>query len=236
MQNNLQNKEIKKLLKMSLLNLSKLNGNFRRPLGPQIFIPLDPTDRYNMQRGIVVKFHIGGVKVAEHLAWHLIFKGCKVTDWFLLSEFLFRNHGLSNELFCACLAGVLSESSGTRKSTLTFNSQLRPIHKKLASFIPRKEINFLEDIPNLLEFVIKVLRIPSKGLPRDRLLTECVTSVQYAKHINPCFVGKGYKDKGSMGPDNALIVIEDEVIEDSLNFEESSSLEFWREFVSLFFQ
>jgi hypothetical protein len=181
-------------------------------------------------KGILVKLHLGGVKVARHLLWHLIFKGSDVLTWFLLFEFLFLNKKVAYKDFSVCLAGVLSESCRTRKSLQHFNSQLKPIHKILEAYHPRREKEFFGD--SLLEYSLRILNVSKKGLPLTRLLTQEVVSARIPRPRKPNSMGVGYKDKGSLGSGSIVVDPTELYPDESLEYEDSALLSLWKSFVN----
>jgi hypothetical protein len=180
-------------------------------------------------KGILVKLHLGGVKVSKHLLWHLIFKGSDVLTWFLLFEFFFLNKGLANQGFSACLAGVLSESCRTRKSLQHFNSQLKPIHKKLEAYTPCRGKEFLGN--SLLDYTLRKLNVPKKGLSISRLLTQEIVVTRIPRPRKPSSMGVGYKDKGSLGSGSIVVDPVEFFPDESLEFEDSALLSLWKGFV-----
>lgn len=230
------NSEGKDSLLQRISSISVSSAVSRRPLPQRIFIPQHSFDRERQEvLGILVKLHLGGEKVPRHLLWHILFKGCRVIDWFLLFEYLCRNHKTADKLFCACLFGVLRESALSRKTNVRFLSQLRPIHKKFSALRSRSDGVFPKEV-SLLDLIVKKLNIPQKGLPLDQLLTindDCL--VKFPKPIAPLFLGVGYKDKGSMGPDVVLDLTEDEILESSIAVEEFSFSEEWNILLNSFF-
>lgn len=206
------------------------SATFRRALPPRIFIPQSPMTSDRRIKGIMIKLHLGGEKVARHLLWHLLFKGIKVTEWFLLYEYLSRNIKGGSKVHCACLFGALSESASSRKRVDSFTSTLRPIHKDLRAIKPKLDDKLLR-VENTLELITKILNVPHKGLPIDKLITVSETSVIVPRPRDLSRIGVGYKDKGSFGvSDIPESVTTDEILSDSHNnFEESSLLDFWRD-------
>lgn len=220
------------LFNLESLKITTVSSDFRRELPARTLIPLTTMSSETREfKGIMVKSHLSGLKVPRHLLWHLLFKGCSVTEWFLLYDFLSRNEG-GDRASCACLAGVLCLSSATRKSARSFDSQLRPIHKILRSHTPRKERESLGE--SLLDFVTKILKVPQKGLSRNRVYTQMETHVRVPRPPEPQYVGVGYKDKGSLGGDNVIDVAPEEILSDSYNVEDHSSLSDWKKILSLY--
>ena len=209
------------------------NGKSLRPLPNRLFIPTSPKAKAgDWTKGLKVNLHVGGEKIARHLLWYLIFKGCSVIEWFLLFEFLSRNIKGSSRFLCECLAGVLIESSSTRKGLLNFKSLLKPIHKKLRAYTHIGDINFKG--VTLLDIVVLELKIPQKGLPRNRLLTVHEGITFSTRPSVPTRIGVGYKDKGSMGIDFVETVNPDEVMGDPLMVESLPLSRAWQNIVTNF--
>jgi hypothetical protein len=180
---------------------SMRSGGVLRPLPSQIFIPSHfPNVRKDRTEGLLVKFHLRGLKISRHLLWHSIFKGINVIQWFLLFEFLELNLKRGSRFFNACLFGVLSTSSSSRMEMKNWNFQTKPIHREFRNHILKTE--FLENKErgiSLLDFILIILNVPNKGLSIDKILTVFETSIQYPVPKPTPWRGVGYKDKGSMG-------------------------------------
>lgn len=212
----------------NILTTRESSGTIRRPLPRQILIPTESITREET-KGLLVKTFSGKLSVPRHLLWHLLFKNITVIDWFLLLKYLELNLKGSNELFNACLAGVLSLSSSTRIGLKDREDQLKPIHKKLLG-TPKWDPNLKE---TLLDCIIRILGVPQKGMPLDQIRTIGRITRKNPRPLPVNRIGVGYKDHGSMGPDRPESPPDDlEVI--SSNFNEKSVFELWDSIFSLF--
>jgi hypothetical protein len=214
---------------------------FKKSGALQLPLPVNRVIRLSSMRGkdgeydaLLIRLHLSGTKVPRHLIWNLLFKGINVIEWFLLYEFASRNKG--DLVSSACLTGILGLSSATRKGARTFSCQLRPIHKKLRSKLPKTQLAKIH-CENLLDYVIQVLKVPQKGLSTDNLLTVRKTSVQIKLPPPPQYVGVGYKDHGSMGDGNRILPpSKEEMFDPKAFFVSQNALEFWEKNVELHFQ
>lgn len=208
-------------------------GNFRRPLPKKLFIPTETQNDDSQVKGILISLQIGGIKVIRHLVWKLLFRGISTLEWYILFEFLTRNQKEADLISNVCLTGVLFESSKTRKRLENLDSQMRPIHKKMSARTLRKEFRIFTKNNTLLEFLIHHLDVPERGLSKNSLyLSKFVTS-EFPKPKEPQILGQGYKDKGSLGPDN-VIVHSEEIIQPHNSFQEQSFLLHWKDILRLF--
>lgn len=206
--------------------------DFRRAPG-RFTLPLSsPTSREAPGQSLRIK--IPDIRLArKHMLWYLLFKGITVKEWFILSyllELTLRGGQLGP---CACFAGVLRLSSKTRKSSESWNSQLRPIHKILKAKIPQVEFEGSIEYESLLDLVLHELKVPQKALALSELYT--VTRVEIPK-VSPKaerYIGVGYKDKGNLPSGNRL---EPEPTEEvwfpTLNARLEESLKVWAEISS----
>lgn len=200
------------------------------PRVPKIYsYILSPPSDEGIQ-GVGLKIKIFNQRLChQHLLWHLMFKGCTVLEWLILYKHL---EGLKiwerNLDACACLFGVLSQSSSTRERLDHMTSRTRPIHKWLRS------IEFPEDQhgvfgKSLLDFVLRTLSVPKKGLPISELYQHEIFRFDNPTPIPISRMGVGYKDKGSMGPDREEIPDLDDELIISNSFDTKTLVCRWRE-------
>lgn len=203
----------------------KENLNFRSKLD-EIFISLSsPKGKID---GRALRISLLGVKVCRrHLSWWCLFKGITVLEWFILEYLLESYLAQGSEDSCACLAGVLSLSSGTRKSAEDWSTQLRPIHKNLGT-----PCNYGSGVigRTLLEFVISSLGIPEKGMSKTSLYNVQEVSYSYKQPRESSRIGVGYKDKGSLTPNHELkfVILPGEEWTPCSNSVLSASLNKWK--------
>jgi hypothetical protein len=161
-------------------------------------IPLSNPSRSEDGQTVLLKLFDYKLAV-RHLLWKLLFKGFSVTEWFILQhELEFQKLGWDSVSY-ACLAGVLSLSSKSRKTLDRWTSQTRPIHSGLKSLIPTGDSEF-SACESLLDMIVLRLGIPQKGLPSSSLY---ISQIVFDKHRCPIPInsmGVGYRDKGSWSP------------------------------------
>jgi hypothetical protein len=180
-----------------------------------------------VSEGIKLTLLLKSKVVVRHLIGNLLFKGINVMDWYLLHDYVSLNLKSSEQEYFACLCGILSESSGTRKGVLrSFESRTRPIRKKLKD-IRLKGKKIFGGFSDLCLF----LKVPERCLESQQLYTavEVGWLNQPPKEQNR--IGVGYKDKGSLG---SVFFVEPPATEELLSdyFEERSFLDLWFEIAS----
>lgn len=190
---------LRRMVDMAESNVPNSNLNFRSKLD-EIFIPLSFPKGNEM--GKALRISLLNVKTCRrHLLWFCLFKGVTVLEWFILEYLLESYLAQGSKESCACLVGVLSCSSGTRKGAVEWSTQLRPIHKSLK--VPCNYGSGESKI-DLLEFVNLQLDIPSKGMSKTGLYTVQEVFYTYRSPQVPSRIGVGYKDKGSLTPNHEL--------------------------------
>lgn len=198
------------------------------PKGPYILsIPLQNPSR--SEEGQTVLLKLFDYKLAvRHLLWKLLFKGVSVSEWFILQhELEFQKLGW-DQVSYACLAGVLSLSSKSRKTLDRWTSQTRPIHSRLKSLIPAGDSEF-RAYESLLDMIILRLKLPQKGLPSSSLYISQTVFDKYRCPIPINSMGVGYRDKGSWSPRHICKVPSpDQYPEPKPYFELKSLLQQWR--------
>lgn len=139
--------------------------------------------------------------VLRHLCWHLIFKGTDLRVWYILFSILDFNAKSSSKEECACLFGILSESSKTRKRFENWSSRTRSLRNllKVELGIESKEKDM-----TLLKFVVLKLRVPTKGMPLEELVDFEFETRRLKTPPEIRRLGVGYKDKGSINPNSTL--------------------------------
>ena len=139
----------------------------------------------------------------KHLLWHSLYKGITVLEWFCLSqsiEFLIKRD--DSQSCGTCLVGVLRQSSITRKRISDVTSRLKPIFRSFESRVnPKWKLDTRTKDGTLLDYLHQVLGIPQKGLPIKELYSLKRIEIPRIIPQQSRFIGVGYKDKGSMGPE-----------------------------------
>lgn len=176
---------------------SRIIGRGLSSLGGQMTLSIPLRAPNGNTQGEILLVKIFDHKVCHrHLLWHLMFRGISLVEWFIIFQKLEFQLKTLDRAYCACLFGVLSRSSSTRKGLDSWTSRTKPIHKWAKSKNVSMNSKLSED--DLLQYLIRKLMIPQKGESIDTLYN--VQKI-YPFGIKPrelSRIGVGYKDKGSM--------------------------------------
>lgn len=156
----------------------------------------------------------------RHLLWHLLFRGTSSLEWMMLYQKLESQLRVEKNMVCACLTLLLTLSSKTRKRFEHWSSKTKPIHKQLISITPKADSQLFEQYDSLLDYSVSQLRIPQKGMSLKELYRVQKVSIPIVRPTEEQYVGVGYKDKGSMSPQEVI-----ELPEDVSKFQLESDLE-----------
>lgn len=144
----------------------------------------------------VVKIHGETKYVVRHLLWHLLFKGIKPLEWFILyREFEKQLKESPSTIKTKYFGLLLLLSNNTRKRLPDWKSSSKSVFKRLkdcnslSSNSPRK---------NLLEDILFELKIPQKGDNLQNIYSSFISDFFNKKPIPLSRIGVGYKDKGSL--------------------------------------
>jgi hypothetical protein len=137
---------------------------------------------------------------------------------------------------CACLAGVLSQSSASREGVLNWNSQLRPIHKSLSSKFPNAKSKDNVKEKSLLELVLQELKVPKRAIAKSELYTVSESVIPKKRPTEKPWMGVGYKDKGNLPEDDRPEPGSSlgENWKPSINARLTEALKYWKEICSHF--
>jgi hypothetical protein len=133
--------------------------------------------------------------VRKHLIWHGFFRGFSVLDWFILWRELETNKGL-HILERAVIAGLLFESSNTRKGLVDFKSRTKPIFQRLGKV---RGLKTPPPDPVRVSEILRKFSVPEQGLPLNRLRNFRDIYREYTNPKDKRFVGVGYNDHGTLG-------------------------------------
>jgi hypothetical protein len=179
------------------------------PKGPKIFTYNLKSPTTNTE-GREIRITLFDYKFAHrHLLWHSLYKGINILEWWILSQQITNLEKRNDSLEVgACLVGVLSLCSKTRKGLEFLTSRLKPIHQSLRN---RKYSYMIDDQykeSSLLEYVHNVLGVPQKGVNRADIYNLQERDIPIIRPPAVQFVGVGYKDKGSIPQDRGSANVE----------------------------
>jgi hypothetical protein len=171
----------------------------RHPIPPRIFIPTNTNEIGRRTEGYLGVVHLKGLNTIRHLLWNSLFRGIRIIDWYLLFEIYFSQNKGKIDLSGTCFYDVLRRCSVTYKGTEHYFVHSKPIFRELQSYVPNE--NCIFQGKNLLDLYLLKLEIPQKGMPLDSIVSYRKYTSEFPVPPPKSYIGVGYKDKGSMGPE-----------------------------------